>query len=274
LVVAGPWGPSGHLLLIERFIGRVARNKNSSYLQFSPSPVLSLPERRGETPLLMYVHVPFCEELCPYCSFNRIVFQEALAREYFRALRAEIEMYKKRGYRFSAVYVGGGTPTLLMDELTATLRLITGLFPIREISVETNPNHLFPSNFQALQEARVNRLSVGVQSLDDTLLKTIGRYHKYGSGEEIVERLRSAQGKFDTLNVDMIFNFPTQTREVLERDVSTLMQLGVDQVTYYPLMASEYTREVMSKRVGIVDYRLEKAFYRVISRMPLTSIRF
>lgn len=254
-------------MLIERFIGNIARNKNSSYLQFSPSATLALPERRSDAPLLMYVHVPFCEELCPYCSFNRIVFQEPLARSYFQALRTEIEMYKAQGYEFAAVYVGGGTPTLLMDELMSTVRLIKSLFSIKETSVETNPNHLTPSNFEALREAGVNRLSVGVQSLDNTLLKTIGRYHKYGSGEEIVDRLRSAQGQFDTLNVDMMFNFPTQTRETLERDVSTLMRLGVDQVTYYPLMASEYTREIMSKRVGIADYRNEKVFYNTISRM-------
>lgn len=219
----------------------------------------------------MYVHVPFCEELCPYCSFNRIVFQEGLARSYFQALRTEIEMYKRQGYEFAAVYVGGGTPTLLMDELTATLRLIASLFPIKEVSVETNPNHLTPGNFKALQEVGVNRLSVGVQSLDDTLLKTIGRYHKYGSAEEIIDRLRSAQGQFDTLNVDMMFNFPTQSKESLERDVATLMRLGVDQVTYYPLMASEYTREIMSKKVGIVDYGNERVFYNTISRVLSTQ---
>jgi menaquinone C8-methyltransferase len=254
-------------MLTERFIGHIARKKNSAYLQFSPSLTTSLPDRRSSTPLLMYVHVPFCEELCPYCSFNRIVFQEGLARSYFQALRSEIEMYKRQGYEFAAVYVGGGTPTLLMDELTATLGLIKSLFPVREISVETNPNHLTPANFKALQEAGINRLSVGVQSLDDTLLKTIGRYHKYGSGAEIVDRLRSAQGQFDTLNVDMMFNFPTQSKKILEKDVAALMGLGVDQITYYPLMASEYTREIMSKRVGVVDYRNEEVFYTTISRM-------
>ncbi|HAR97274.1 MAG TPA: coproporphyrinogen III oxidase family protein [Deltaproteobacteria bacterium] len=257
--------------MIERFIGHIARKKNTSYLQFSPSASTSLPAGQGRVPLLMYVHVPFCEELCPYCSFNRIVFQENLARSYFQALRTEVEMYKRQGYDFAAVYVGGGTPTLLMDELTVTLQLIKRLFPIKEISVETNPNHLTPSHFKALQEVGVNRLSVGVQTLDDTLLKAIGRYHKYGSAAEIIGRLRSAQGQFDTLNVDMMFNFPTQTREGLERDVATLMGLGVDQITYYPLMASEYTREVMSRKVGIVDDRNEKVFYNTISRLLSTE---
>ncbi len=255
-------------MLIEKFITYVARRKNFRYLQFSPASTLSALPAADSTPRLLYVHVPFCEELCPYCSFHRVVFQEGLARAYFNALRKEIIMYKGLGYSFSAVYVGGGTPTILIDELTETLALAKESFPVREISVETNPNHLTAQNIEALINIGVNRLSVGVQSFDDTLLQSTERYHKYGSGQEIAERLTFARGHFDTLNVDMMFNFPSQTMSMLEKDLSSLLDLGVDQITYYPLMPSAYAMEAMRRKLGdAVDYRREKQFYMKIVRM-------
>lgn len=254
-------------MLIERFIANYARKKNESYLQFAPSASITIPRRSGDIPTLLYIHVPFCEELCPYCSFNRVTFQEGLARSYFAALRKEIIMYKELGYDFKALYVGGGTPTVLIDELEETINLTRQKFNIIEVSVETNPNHLTPDNIEMLKKMGVNRLSVGVQTFDDGLLKTIERYHKYGSGQEIAERLQYTQGNFQTLNVDMIFNFPTQTMEILEKDLSTLIGLKVDQVTYYPLMVSSFTRDIMNNKLGIVDYDRGKDFYQKITEM-------
>ncbi|OPY79486.1 MAG: Oxygen-independent coproporphyrinogen-III oxidase 1 [Syntrophorhabdus sp. PtaU1.Bin153] len=254
-------------MMIEKFITYVARKKNVSYLQFSPSATLSVPQKVNDSPTLLYVHIPFCEELCPYCSFNRVVFREDLARSYFEALRKEILMYRDRGYDFQGLYVGGGTPTVLVDELVLTLQLIRQTYHVTEISVETNPNHLTDRNLRLLKDAGVNRLSVGVQTFDDNLLKIVERYHKYGSGQEISERLRSTQGIFDTLNVDMIFNFPTQTLEILEKDLATLVAIKADQVTYYPLMVSSSTQDVMSRKLGVVDYNRGGTYYSKIVRM-------
>jgi coproporphyrinogen III oxidase-like Fe-S oxidoreductase len=261
-------------MLIEELITYIARKKNFRYLQFSPTSTLSVPSMADAMPRMLYLHVPFCEELCPYCSFHRVVFQEGLARAYFEALRKEILMYGRLGYAFNAIYVGGGTPTILIDELAQTLELAKQTFPVREISVETNPNHLTSENIEKLKRTGVNRLSVGVQSFDDELLKTAQRFHKYGSGPEIADRLRFTQGHFDTLNVDMIFNFPLQTMSSLEDDLSILLDLGVDQITYYPLMPSAYAREAMRKRLGgAVDFRREKEFYTKITEMLLPRYR-
>lgn len=247
--------------LTEKLITHVARKTNERCLRFSPSASLSVPRRTGNVPTVMYVHVPFCEELCPYCSFNRVKFQEELARPYFAALRTEILMYRELGYDFRALYVGGGTPTILMDELAETVGLIKSLYDVVETSIETNPNHLTPENIDALKSMGVNRLSVGVQTFDDTLLKALNRYYKYGSGQEIAERLTSTQGIFHTLNVDLIFNFPLQTMEMLEKDLATIINLGVDQITYYPLMSSSRTQKKMLQELGSVDYARGREFF-------------
>ncbi len=252
------------IMWTESFITYIARKKNANTLQFDASGTLSLPPNTSSIPRLLYMHVPFCEELCPYCSFNRVVFREDIARAYFDALTKEIGIYERLGYSFNALYVGGGTPTVLIDELASTVELVRKTFHVVEVSVETNPNHLTEHNLRILKDIGVNRLSVGVQSFDDGILKATERYHKYGSGENIAERLRYTLGRFDTLNVDMIFNFPSQTMEILEKDLDTLMGLEVDQVTYYPLMVSSSTQSIMNRKLGEVNYERGGGYYRKI----------
>ena len=223
---------------------------------------------------LLYIHIPFCEQLCPYCSFHRLVFDERLCRDYFRALRTEIILYKELGYTFGGLYVGGGTPTVLMDELEETLLLARQSFPLREISVETNPNHLTDKNMDVLKRSGVNRLSVGVQSFDNVLLKHMDRYEKYGNGEIIAHRLQQAMGRFDTLNADMMFNFPSQTMSTLDRDLEILRDIGMDQITYYPLMVSDSTRDTIATAFGQMNYVKEEQFYQRIVETLVPAYRF
>ncbi|MDD5712629.1 MAG: coproporphyrinogen III oxidase family protein, partial [Smithellaceae bacterium] len=185
-----------------------------------------------------------------------------------------ILLYKKEGFNFRGVYVGGGTPTVEMGELIETLDLLRETFPLDEISVETNPNHLTETNCLALKKAGVNRLSVGVQSFDDSLLRDMDRYEKYGNGTTIASRLKELLGTFDTLNADMIFNFPTQSTEMLARDIDTILELGLDQVTYYPLMVSDFTKKKVVEKLGKIDYGKEKRFYRQIVSRLVPPYRF
>lgn len=201
------------------------------------------PRPATDRPLLLYLHVPFCQELCTFCSFNRVKYRGPVAAEYFDALRSEIQMYYDLGYKFDSVYVGGGTPTIAPRELESTLSLVKDLWPVRKISTETNPSHLTPELMQLLKDLGVSRLSVGVQSFDDGVLKSIGRYDRYGSGREIHKYLESAAGIFDTLNVDLIFNYPDQTEEMLRRDLRIIGSLHSDQVTIYPLMSASARKE-------------------------------
>lgn len=253
--------------MISQFVANTARKEFARSLKFNEKIPPELPSGHDQVKRrLLYLHIPFCEELCPYCSFHRVRFDEFLTRKYFQALRREIGIYHEKGYLFEGMYVGGGTPTILMDELAQTLKLAQKLFPIRDISVETNPNHLTAENMSILQECGVKRLSVGVQTFNDELLKKIGRYEKYGSGKEIAERLKNTQGMVHTLNADMIFNFPGQTSSMLESDLAILLDLNMEQITFYPLMVSSFTQEIMRTTMGNMDFRQEKKMYELIVR--------
>jgi coproporphyrinogen III oxidase-like Fe-S oxidoreductase len=252
--------------MINQIVTKIAKREFARSLKFEEGILPKLPSSGDEKPRLLYMHIPFCEELCPYCSFHRIAFTEPLTRKYFKALRREIKLYQEKGYKFKGIYVGGGTPTVLIDELAETLHLAREIFPIKDISVETNPNHLTAKNIEILQQSGINRLSVGVQTFNDDLLKKIGRYEKYGSGDVIAERLKNTQGCFDTLNADMIFNFPGQTSEMLDEDLTILLNLNMNQTTFYPLMVSSITQETMKKTIGAVDFRGEQKLYELIVR--------
>ena len=176
-----------------------------------------------------------------------------------------MKMIKDLGYEPPSAYIGGGTPTILMDELERTIDYMRELFPtIKEVSSETNPPHLDRARLERLSHM-VQRFSVGVQSFDNDLLKRMDRFHKYGSAEEIVERIQNVHDMFDTFNVDMIFNFPGQTPEMILHDIDVFKTTGANQITYYPLMASPGSEKLMETCFhGQVDYNLERDLYNTI----------
>ncbi|KAF0206812.1 MAG: coproporphyrinogen [Actinobacteria bacterium] len=251
-------------MLSERAITAALRFLNRSYLHTAPVDLRRLPAPRAGRGYTLYAHVPFCERLCPYCSFNRFLFQDERARTYFQSLRREMHMVADLGYDFSSLYIGGGTPTILVDELCETIDLARSLFPgINEVSAETSPNHISDYMISALKD-RVQRLSVGVQSFDDMLLQQMARYDKYGCGDEVFASVQSAVGKFHSLNVDMIFNFPSQTPEMLQHDIAMVRKTGANQTTFYPIMASPKMRGELARTIGHIDYAREVEYYRAI----------
>jgi coproporphyrinogen III oxidase-like Fe-S oxidoreductase len=251
------------IVTAEKLLTAYLKTQTRQYLTLKRVAGISLPKPISGKDYTLYAHVPYCESLCPYCSFNRFVFKEANTRAYFSALRTEMKMIADLGYQFKTVYFGGGTPTILLDELVQTIDLARSLFPITEVSCETNPNHLIPAYVDQL-EKRVQRLSVGVQSFDDTLLGQMNRLAKFGNGEEILERIRFAAPHFESLNVDMIFNFPNQTAESLKRDLEMIIDSGTQQVTFYPLMSSRSVEKSMANSIGNLTHDNEWHFFNII----------
>ncbi len=252
-----------------------------SYVRGLYRRVLALPELSGDLSLpdpapdkryMLYLHVPYCIALCPFCSFNRVVFERESSTHYFECLRRDIELATEAGYSFDELYIGGGTPTVLPEELIATINEVRARHPVTNISVETNPDHLRSVDLQKLKDAGVSRLSVGVQSFDDVLLKAMRRFDNYGSGAEIAARLRRIRGIFETVNVDMIFNLPGQTEASLRRDLDVLIdEVAADQVSFYPLMSSDSTKTEMARTMGTPNFLRQRDFYEIITGRMLSA---
>jgi menaquinone C8-methyltransferase len=251
---------------MDRLLTAGFRHNSRRLTRFArPQPSESLPPPDRGRQYMLYLHVPFCVVLCPFCSFHRVCFEEDKARRYFKSLRQEIVMAHEAGYRFSDVYVGGGTPTVIPAELAQTLELLHKLSAIESVSIETNPDDLTPEIMSRMRDAGVTRVSVGVQSLDDRLLKEMDRYEKYGSAAQVMKRLEGAHNFFETLNADMIFNLPHQGEDSLRKDIDLLTrQLELGQVTFYPLMSADSTMRKMRKTMGEVDFDREGRMYRLI----------
>ncbi|MDD2830153.1 MAG: coproporphyrinogen III oxidase family protein [Sulfuricurvum sp.] len=232
------------------------------YLHLQPTQN-SLPPSSDQTPRLLYIHIPFCLTLCPYCSFHKFRFDEPSALRYFELLHQEMRMVHALGYRFDSIYFGGGTTTILPRELAKTIDLAKSLFEIREVSCESDPQHIGDLEDACLR-GKIDRLSIGIQSFDNDTLKQIGRYKKFGSADEQYAKVKKAIPLFPIVNIDIIYNYPHQSEEALHREIDTILTLRPPQVTFYPLMYAPGIRESLSKRWGSLSDTQEAKLYRII----------
>lgn len=237
------------------------------YLNCDPVVLDRPPEPQPGHQYLLYAHIPFCKTLCSYCTFHRFLFKEHKAREYFINLRKEMDYVKALGYDFTSMYIGGGTTTILEDELISTIEHARTLFPgIKEVSCETDPLQIATPTFRNLK-GLVDRMSIGVQSFNDDILKMTERYDKFGSGALIYERLQEALELFPTTNVDMIFGFRGQNLEMLQRDMDLLVELNPRQITTYPLMVTSQTRKSVKQTIAAKGIELADQYAVIMNTL-------
>lgn len=191
-------------------------------------------------PVGAYVHVPFCERICPFCPYNKVVADDDLAGRYFKALRHEVDWYvEAHGEPFTSLYIGGGTPTLYPDELAAVIERI----PVSgERAVEVLPNHATRQRLDRLAGMGITAVSIGAQSFHDEVLGRLHRPHDAATSRSAV---RNALERFSCVDVDLIVDVAWEADEALAGafidDVRACLDLGVDQVSTYPLMRFGYT---------------------------------
>lgn len=195
----------------------------------------------------MYVHVPFCERVCPYCDFAVVARREVDAAEeawLVEALALELRARADRypGHRLATIYFGGGTPSLLRPEAIGQLiGTIRGLFPgdPQEVTLEVNPSTLERERLPGFRAAGVDRLSVGVQSFEDATLHRLGRAHRAGEAHATLAAAREAG--FDNLSLDLIFAVPGQTQSQVQRDVEQTVAFAPEHVSAYALTVESGT---------------------------------
>ena len=190
-------------------------------------------------PLSLYIHIPWCVRKCPYCDFNsheaRGAFPE---KEYVAALVRDLEMALPQiwGRKVYTVFFGGGTPSLLSGEsITEILRNVRMLLPLdinAEITLEANPGTVEASKFAAFRDAGVNRLSMGIQSFNDSHLQALGRIH---SADEARRAIGIAQQHFDNFNLDLMYALPKQTLDEAMQDVRTALTFAPNHLSCYHL---------------------------------------
>lgn len=212
---------------------------------------------------MLYAHIPFCHTFCPYCSFHKYAYDESIAKEYFKNLRLEMEQIHALGYKFNSMYVGGGTTLIDENELIKTLELAKKLFNIDEISCESDPSHIEPNNLRRFK-GLIKRLSIGVQSFNDDILKRVGRYDKFGSSQALITKLKNAVGILPITSIDLIFNFPNQTKDMLINDINLAKSINADQITFYPLMKSNLTKAKIASSLGVSKFDNEFELYTII----------
>jgi len=211
----------------------------------SPGDVLARYLRPGTLnltalpPLSLYVHLPWCLRKCPYCDFNSHEQRGGIPEaQYVDALRADLEAALPFvwGRRITSVFLGGGTPSLFSPESIATLvadiRARLPLEPACEITLEANPGTFEKDRFRGYRQAGVTRLSVGVQSFDDTKLKALGRVH---DGAQARAALEEAARAFETFNLDLMYALPGQTLDELEADLHQALSFAPPHLSIYHL---------------------------------------
>ncbi|WP_276417071.1 radical SAM family heme chaperone HemW [Lactococcus petauri] len=197
-----------------------------------------------------YVHIPFCSHICYYCDFAKVLMTGQPVEAYIDELLKEYDSYDISSLK--TLYIGGGTPSVLpADQLEKLLTHLTkklDLEELEEFTVEANTSDLTDEVLAVLANSPVNRISLGVQSFDDKLLKKIGRTHTEAQVYSSIERLRAAG--FENITIDLIYGLPNQTMEMVERDVQKFLELDLPHVALYSLILEDHTVFMNRQRRG------------------------
>jgi len=198
-------------------------------------------------PLALYVHLPWCLAKCPYCDFNshEVAATGLPEARYLQALQADLEAALPLvwGRPIVSVFIGGGTPSLFspdgVDALLSNVRSLLPLEPACEITLEANPGTFERERFRAFAQAGVNRLSIGVQSFDDTLLERIGRVHDSSQARAAAQEARES---FERFNLDLMYALPGQSLQQLQHDLDAALAFEPPHLSVYHLTIEPNTR--------------------------------
>ena len=224
----------------------------------------------------IYIHIPFCVAKCRYCDFVSRPLSAGALEPYLAALDREIAAAPEAGRRAGSVFFGGGTPSLLDGrQLGRLLAVVRSAFVIEsgaEISIEANPGTLTAAKAADFNALGVNRVSLGVQSLDDALLARIGRRHTRREAIAAFELLRAAG--FDNLGIDLIHGLPGQSPAVFRRDLARAIDLGPEHLSLYALgieAGTSFAADLAAGRLTLPGEREEMAMLSLAGELTAAA---
>ena len=195
----------------------------------------------------IYIHIPFCKRKCSYCDFISFSNKDNLIENYVKALKKEIKMFDFLKYNVTTIYLGGGTPSYIKEEYIKEIleslkeKLVNNKVSWKdiEITIEVNPGTVTKEKLEIYKEVGVNRISIGLQSTNNSLLKQIGRIHKF---EDFLDTYNIAKEVgFDNINVDLMIALPNQTIEDIKKSLEEIVSLSPNHISVYSLIVEEGT---------------------------------
>lgn len=216
----------------------------------------------------LYIHMPFCIKKCLYCDFNSGPENLKHIKEYVEALKTELNIYsnKVKGRKLHTIFFGGGTPSAIevsyIEDIMKEINLNYDTEKLEEVTIEVNPGTCDIDKFERYKKAGINRISIGLQTTEDELLKKIGRIHTYNEFLNTFNLARKAG--FDNINVDLMFNLPSQTIEMLEESILKICKLDVEHISFYSLKIeddTEFERMYSKGEIEILDDEQEREMY-------------
>ncbi|MBR0427044.1 MAG: oxygen-independent coproporphyrinogen III oxidase [Clostridia bacterium] len=224
----------------------------------------------------VYIHIPFCKQKCLYCDFVSFANKEEKQREYVEAMKKEIENWKKlnKDYKIKTIYIGGGTPSYIDSKYIIDIFKTLDISPNRtndtkktqideiSITIEINPGTITKQKLEDYKNAGVNRLSIGLQSTKDELLKQIGRIHNY---QQFIETYNLARKiGFKNINVDLMLGLPNQSIADLKDSLEKICKLNPEHISVYSLIVEDDTpiqKLIDTGKLELPDEEAERQMY-------------
>lgn len=212
----------------------------------------------------IYIHIPFCVRKCFYCDFVSYAKKESVQKKYIEALQKEILNWKKsnKDVKIKTIYIGGGTPSSIDSKFITEILNLINIKNAEEITIEVNPGTVNKEKLYDYKNAGINRLSIGLQSTNNELLKKIGRIHNY---EQFLETYKMAREVgFNNINVDLMIGLPGQTMDDLKTSLEDIINLNPEHISVYSLILEDETplkKMIENNILKLPEEDLERQMY-------------
>ena len=219
----------------------------------------------------LYVHIPFCRNICTYCDFKKFIYNQQRINEYFKSLFLQLEQYSNKKYK--SIYIGGGTPSCIdKTNLTKLLNTLSNMLDknYKEFTIESNVEDLNDEFLSIIKENKVNRLSIGVQTFNDKYIKYCNRRH---NKQMAIDNITLASTYINNISIDLIFAYQGQSIKELKQDIEVATSLPIKHISYYSLLIEPNTILYHRNVENVSDVIQEKMYRCIVSSLALKGYK-